>query len=90
MARRRSGVLSMGNAPTMQSLLETAVKQAREKAQRDKDEAILKFYGQMFDKASAYTNLIVGAGYGGIFAVWSEERIAVVDQFTGKSYNFLP
>jgi hypothetical protein len=64
----------MSDQPTMQKVLASMAAQAREKAQKEKDEAIIKFYGQMFDKASAYTNLIVGAGYGGIFAVWSATK----------------
>ncbi len=37
-------------------------------------EAQIRLYGALFDKASAYSNLILAVGYASVFAVWSALR----------------
>lgn len=64
----------MSDQKGAESIIAMLATQARAKAQQDKDDAVIKVYGQLYDKASAYTNLLVALGYGGFFAIWSTTK----------------
>lgn len=50
------------------------LQQQQEKAERDLVDREIKVLSASFDKAVAYTNVIVIAGYGGFFGLWSLTR----------------
>lgn len=64
----------MSNHKNVQEIVAELSAKAAEKALQDKNDAIVRFYASMFDKAAAYTNLLVGLGYGGAFATWSATK----------------
>ncbi len=47
------------------------LQQQQEKAERDLVDREIKVLSASFDKAVAYTNIVVIAGYGGFFGLWS-------------------
>ena len=58
--------------------VEEIVKNLAERAAREdhekKIEALIKFQAAIFDKAAAYTNLVIVAGYAAFYAVWSKSE----------------
>lgn len=58
--------------------MEQIVKHLSEKALKDeqdkKIETLIKVLSALYDKAAAYTNLIMVAGYAGFFAVWANMK----------------
>lgn len=64
----------MAEQKGMQAIVADLSAKAADKALQDKNDAIIRFYAQLFDKAAAYMNIIVGLGYGGFFATWSATK----------------
>ena len=58
----------------IQQALARAAQAAAEEQQQERSDAILKYQTKLFDSASAYTKLILGLGYGGLFTTWSFTR----------------
>jgi fatty acid desaturase len=58
--------------------MEKIVKNLAERAAREdhekKIEALIKVQAAIFDKAAAYTNLVIVAGYAAFYAVWSKSE----------------
>ena len=45
-----------------------------QRAAREIVEAQIRLFGSLYDKSSTYTNLVMAAGYAGVFALWSLVR----------------
>ncbi len=58
--------------------MEEVVKQLSERALKEEHdrriETMIKVMSALYDKAAAYTNIIMAAGYAGFFAVWSNMK----------------
>ncbi len=72
----------MSGGPHQQPNLARAVDVAAEKeAARQAREAIIEIQAAAYDRAAAYTNLILLGGYAGAFAIWAY----TLDQLTPKA-----
>jgi len=59
----------------MQKVVEELAKKALERDKDERVEIIIRVTSALFDKAAAYTNLIIIAGFAGFFAVWSSMKV---------------
>lgn len=70
--------------PDMQKIVEELAKKAQEREKDERVEVLIRVMSALFDKAMAYTNLIVLAGFAGFFAVWGSMKahLSPVEMFT--------
>jgi len=68
----------------MQKVVEELAKKALEREKDERVEIMIRVMSALFDKAAAYTNLIVVAGFAGFFAVWGSMKahLSQVEMFT--------
>jgi uncharacterized membrane protein len=58
----------------IQKIAEELAKKALERDKDERVEVLIRVMSAMFDKAMAYTNLILVAGFAGFFAVWGSMK----------------
>lgn len=66
---------------SLEQAMRSAAQQSQEKLQKDNQEKVLKFIMELnakaFDKAQAYTNVIIIAGYASAFSLWSSTKASL-------------
>ncbi len=69
--------------PDIQEIVEKLANKAQEDEKDERVEFLIRILSAMYDKAMAYTNLIIVAGYAGFFAVWSsmKDNLSPVEMF---------
>jgi hypothetical protein len=58
----------------LQRIVADLAGEQQKRIHQEKMDAILKYQTQLYDKASAYTKLIIGLGYAGFFTAWASTR----------------
>ena len=58
----------------IQKILDELVKKNQERERDERVEVLIRVTSAQYDKAMAYTNLIILAGFAGFFAVWSSMK----------------
>lgn len=56
----------------IKEIIEDAAKRAPQARKDEILDSVIKIQSAMFDKANAYTNIIIAAGYAGTFAIWTQ------------------
>jgi len=69
--------------PDMHEIVEKLANKAQEDEKDERVDVMIRILSAMYDKAMAYTNLIIVAGYAGFFAVWSsmKDNLSPVELF---------
>ena len=63
----------------MQEIIKKLAERAEKEDHEKKIDALIKIQAAIFDKAAAYTNLVIVAGYVAFYAVWSKSEAYLPD-----------